>query len=132
MQDRETSKQERVESVVEETVHVAKREVERERVRVTISPETREEVIDVPLVHQTISVQRVPIGREVESTEGPRREGSTLVVPVYEEVLVVHKKLVLREEVRITLEREEKREPQRVELRREEARIERLPPAKER
>lgn len=114
--------------VVEERAEVGKREVERERVRLTTSTAAREEVVDVPLARQEISVERVPVGRVVESAEGPRREGATLIVPVYEEELVVTKRLVLREEVRVTLVRRERTEPQRVELRREEVRIERVEP----
>ncbi len=50
------------------------------------------------------------------------------VVPVYEEVLVVQKKLVLREEVRLTTRREPLPGPERVTLRRQQVEVERLPP----
>ena len=54
-----------------------------------------------------------------------RSEEDTLIIPVLEEVLVVEKRLLLKEEVRIT-KREETHTPQRVTLRREEAAVERI------
>jgi hypothetical protein len=46
-----------------------------------------------------------------------------------EEVLVTEKRLVLKEELRLTLERTEERKPQTVILRGEEATVERLDPS---
>ena len=43
----------------------------------------------------------MPIDREVEAAPAVRTAGDTTVVPVLEEVLVVEKRLVLKEEVRI-------------------------------
>lgn len=114
--------------IAEEQVVVTKRHVPRERVRLTTSPTTRDELVDVPLLHEEIVVERVPIGRVVEEAAAPRQEGDTLVVPVHDEVLVVEKRLVLREEVRLTRVRREVREQRRVELRREEVHIERHEP----
>jgi stress response protein YsnF len=60
--------------------------------------------------------------------EGPisaHSEEDTLIIPVLEEVLVVEKRLLLKEEVRITTRRVETHAPKRVVLRREEATVER-------
>ncbi|MDB5301088.1 MAG: hypothetical protein JWO87_2751, partial [Phycisphaerales bacterium] len=65
----------------------------------------------------------------VEVVPEVRREGDTLIVPLVEEVLVVEKRLVLREEVRVTTRRSQTHQPQRVTLRSEEAEIERIAPA---
>jgi stress response protein YsnF len=56
-----------------------------------------------------------------------------MIVPILEEVLVVEKRLMVKEEIHITKQRVEKHAPQRVTLRREEAVIERMqnPPQKE-
>ncbi|WP_347080571.1 DUF2382 domain-containing protein, partial [Escherichia coli] len=61
------------------------------------------ERVEQRLMHDELVVEHVPLGRVV-SGEAPqtRYEGNTLVVPVLEEVLVVQKQLVLKEEVRIT------------------------------
>jgi stress response protein YsnF len=57
-----------------------------------------------------------------------REEGETIVVPVVEEVLVVERRLVLKEEVRIRRVRSTERHQERVTLRRQEAAVNRLPP----
>lgn len=87
--------------LVEETVQVEKRVHERGRVR--ISQRVREEHVHVeePLVSERVEVERVPVGRYVEVAPEPRYEGDTLVLPCVEEVLVVERRLRLREEVRV-------------------------------
>jgi stress response protein YsnF len=55
-----------------------------------------------------------------------RSEGNTLIIPLLEEVLVVEKRLLLKEELHLTKQRVETHQPQRVTLRREEAAIERV------
>lgn len=47
-----------------------------------------------------------------------------MVVPVLEEIMVVEKRTILKEELRITSTRREVREPQRVVLRKEEVSVE--------
>jgi stress response protein YsnF len=42
------------------------------------------------------------VDREVDTAPEPRYEGDTLIIPVVEEMLVTEKRLLLREEVRIT------------------------------
>ena len=64
----------------------------------------------------------------VEKADAVRSEGDTTIIPLYEEVLVVEKRLVLVEEIRITKRQTEKRELERVTLRREQATVERLEP----
>jgi len=112
--------------VVEEAVAVSKRKVETGRVRVHKTVRTTEQVVDEPLFREEVSVERVPIGRVVEAAVEPRQEGDTLIVPILEEVLVVEKRLMLKEEVRITRRRVEHRSAQTVTLRSEEATLERI------
>ena len=111
--------------VVEEELRVSRRVVETGRVRVTKTVHEREEVVDVPLLREEYDVERVPIDEFVDGPVGPRHEGETLVVPVLEEVLVVEKRLVVREELRITRRRTEERETHRVKLLGEEVSVER-------
>lgn len=110
--------------VVEEELAVGKRErVTPVRVRTVVRE--REEVVDEPLHHETVEVERVPVGRQVDGPVESRTEGDTVIIPVLEEVLVVEKRLVLKEELRITLRRTEERFRQTVTLRSEEAIVER-------
>lgn len=55
--------------------------------------------------HDEVLVERVAVNRQIDAAPAPRQEGDTLVVPVVEEVLVTEKRLMLREEVRITRRR---------------------------
>jgi uncharacterized protein (TIGR02271 family) len=116
--------------VVEEELRVGKRVVETGRVRVTKTVHEHEEVVDEPLMREEYDVERVPIDEFVDGPVGPRREGETLIVPVLEEVLVVEKRLVVREELRITRKRTEERKPQRVKLLSEEVSVERAEAAR--
>ena len=111
--------------VIEEELRVGKRVVETGRVRVTKTVHEHEEVVDEPLMREEYDVERVPIDEFVDGPVGPRHEGETLIVPVLEEVLVVEKRLVVREELRITRKQTEERRPQRVKLLSEEVSVER-------
>ena len=91
--------------LAEETLVVGKRQVEHARVRVRTQVEQRTELAEIDLMREDVHVERVAIDREVESAPGVRHEGDTLVIPVVEEMMVLQKRLVLREEVRITVNR---------------------------
>jgi stress response protein YsnF len=78
-----------------------------------------------------VEVERVGIGREVapgESAPSVRNEDGVVVVPVLEEVLVVEKRLVLREEIRLRIAVSAEAVEQTIALRRQHAEVERLPP----
>lgn len=109
-----------------EELKVSKRQVTRGRVVVRKEVLTHEAVVDDPLLLERLEVNRVPINALVDAAEPPRTEGDTTIIPFYEEVLVVEKRLLLSEELHVTRHRSERREPQRVTLRREEAVIEHL------
>jgi uncharacterized protein (TIGR02271 family) len=104
--------------LIEERIEVTKREVERDRVRVRIRVEDREELAEAFLRREEVSVERVPIGRPVATPPPVREEenGRVLVVPVLEERLVVRTELILKEELRIVRmsRTEQVREPVRV------------------
>ena len=114
---------------VEERLSVRREVRETGRVVAQTVTETAEQPIDADGWRETVEVERVPVGRVVEAVEPPRTEGDTTVVPVYEEVLVIQKRLVLREEVRLVTRREPVPGPERVTLRRQRVEVERLPPS---
>ncbi|WP_324103298.1 YsnF/AvaK domain-containing protein [Noviherbaspirillum sp.] len=120
--------------VMEEELQVARRVIDTGRgVRIRKTVEAHESVVDQPLLHDELKVEHVPVGRIVPESDLPqtRYEGDTLVVPVLEEVLVVQKQLVLKEEVRITRERQAMRAPQKVMLRAEHVDVERFDEGRE-
>ena len=112
--------------VVREEVQVGKRVVERGGVRVHKRVEEHEEVVEQPTFHEEVTVERVPIGRPLDQEIGSRQEGDTLIIPVLEEMLVVERRLVLKEEVRITKRRIDETEQARVVVREEHVDIENL------
>jgi uncharacterized protein (TIGR02271 family) len=95
-------------------------------VRVAKKVQQREEIVDEPLTKEEVDVERVAVNRRVDNPVAVRYEGDTMVVPILEEVLVVEKHLILKEEIRITRRKSEFRAPQRVTLRREVAAVERI------
>lgn len=111
--------------LAEETLRVGKRIVERGQVRVVKRVVERQETVDQPLLREEIAVERVPIHQVVEQASPVRYEGDTTIIPLYEEVLVFEKRLMLVEEVRVTRRQTERYDPQTVILRREEVVVER-------
>lgn len=119
--------------LVSETLSITKRVVETGTTRIAISTETIDTAIRETLHGEEVQIERVAIGREVTTAPAIRHEegGAVLVVPVVEEILVVERRLVLKEEVRIrripTTELHESTIP----LRRQTARVEQTdaPPA---
>ena len=113
--------------VVREELKVGKREIETGKVTVQIVPHTERKLIEQPLEAETVDVERVPVNRIVERAEPPREEGDVTVVPVYQEVLVIEKKLMLKEEVRIARRKRTLQGRHEAELRCEEVHITRTP-----
>ncbi|RDV36287.1 DUF2382 domain-containing protein [Bradymonadaceae bacterium TMQ3] len=118
--------------VAREELRVEVREVEGPGVRIKKRVHEREEAVEVPLEATALDVKRVPVGRVVEAREGARREGETTIIPVYEEVAVVERRLVLKEELHITRRHSTRVHRQEVTLREEEAIIEHTSPPKHR
>src|SRR3954469_12945187 len=114
--------------LLEETLRITKKRRETGRVRVAVTTGEETRLVEEVLRRRSVEVERVPIGRQVAEPPPVREEGDTLVIPVLEEVLVVERRLVLREEVRLRLRTDERHETLPVTLRRQDARIERLPP----
>jgi len=112
--------------VIAEELEVRKRNVETGGVRVSKVVHEREEVVDEPLFREEVDVERVTINRAVDGPVATRQEGDVTIIPVLEEVLVVEKRLMLKEELRITRRRVEEHRPQRVSLRTEDATVERI------
>jgi uncharacterized protein (TIGR02271 family) len=81
----------------------------------------------VPVARDEVDVERVPVGTFVDGPVEARVEGDTTVIPVLEEVLVVQRRLRLKEEIRITKRRVEGRATERVTLLSEEVEVERVP-----
>lgn len=57
--------------------------------------------LELDAVREEVDVERVPVGEVVTERREPWMEGDALVVPVYEEQLVVSRRLILREQLRV-------------------------------
>ena len=117
--------------LIAETARIDKRAVETGRVRVSTRTETTDQVLRETLRSDMVGVTRVPINRTLAEGETPpvvREENGVTIIPVLEEILVVEKRLVLREEVHVrqTTAGEDVEMP--VTLRRQQAVIERVSP----
>jgi len=117
--------------VIEEGLDIDRQRVETGRIRVQKDVHERTEVVDEPLLRDEVTVTRVPVNRFVEKPIKMRQEGDTLIVPVLEEVLVVEKRLLLKEEIHITRRIAERHAPQEVLLRREEVTVKRIIPGEQ-
>jgi stress response protein YsnF len=114
---------------IEERAVIGKRVEDRGGVRVTTRTETGTETIRASLEEVAVEVERVPVGRFVEAAEAPRVEGDVTVLPVYEERLVVERKLFLVEEVHVRRLARVHEVEVPVELQRQVVEVERLPPS---
>jgi stress response protein YsnF len=54
-------------------------------VRINKMVDERERLLDEPLIKDEVRGERVPVNRFVKRAAGPRREGVTLIMPLFEE-----------------------------------------------
>ena len=108
-----------------EEIELGKRPVQQAVVRVQTRVREEERIIETRLLKDEITIERVEINQPIERPMESRYEGAVLVIPVIEEVLVVRKQLVLKEELRIAQRAVARPHTQSVTLRHEEATVER-------
>lgn len=84
-----------------ETVTVGTRKVVTGRVTVRVTPASHDHTVPIALSEQSVSVERVTVGRFIDEMPPTRVEGDTTIIPVVEERAVVSIRLFLREEVRV-------------------------------
>ena len=117
--------------LIEETARFEKRLVETGRVRVSTRTETVDQVLRESLRSDTVEVTRVPVDRTLSPGEVPpavREEDGVTIIPVLEEILVVEKRLVLKEELHIRRSSADEDVEVPVTLRRQRAVVERVSP----
>lgn len=87
--------------LVEEKLDVSKRTVELGGLEIRKTVEQVPDSRRLPLSFDQLEVEHVAVNRMLDAPLEPRYEGDVLIIPVMEEVLVVEKHLMLKEEVRI-------------------------------
>jgi stress response protein YsnF len=109
-----------------EDVAVSKR-VRKTLVQATRKTRTRDTVVQEDLHHDQVVVERVAIGRVVDAVPPVRQEGDVTILSVVEEVLVVERRLVLKEEVHLRRVRTTERHVETVALREQDVSVTRTP-----
>ena len=104
-----------------EELSVTKEKVETGRVRISTRTHEREVLIDENLARERIEIETVPVGLRIDAVPEVRQEGDTTIVPVVEEVLVVERHLMLKEEIRIRRVRTTEHHQEKVTLHHQEA-----------
>ena len=110
----------------EEEVYAGVREREAGRVNVRKSVHTEHEVVRVPKRREEIEIERVPVVGEAREASGATEADigeDEVVVQVFEEEVVVTKRVVLKEEVWLRKRVVEDEEVLEVDLRKEEVDI---------
>lgn len=113
--------------LVEEEVRLDKEERVTGRVRIRTVTDEDEEIVRATLDEEAVEVERVPIGRTVDVAPDIRTEGDVTIIPVVEEVLVVEKRLVLKEELHVRRSRTSETLAVPVKVRKQRAVVERVP-----
>jgi len=104
-----------------EELSVAKETRETGRVRISTHTHQRDALIDEDLARERVDIETIPIGRRIDAVPEVRQEGDTTIIPVVEERLIVERRLVLKEEIRVTRVRTTQRHQEKIPLRYQEA-----------
>jgi uncharacterized protein (TIGR02271 family) len=115
--------------VIEEQLAVGTRTVDTGRgVRIHKTVSEQPVAIDEALVRDEVEICHVPVDRIVAAADAPatRYEGDTLIVPILEEVLVVERRVRVREELHITRHQRQDRHAETVMLKSEQVSVERF------
>jgi uncharacterized protein (TIGR02271 family) len=115
--------------VIEEQLAVGTRTVDTGRgVRIHKTVSEQPVTIDEALLREEVEVRHVPVDRIVAPDEAPatRYEGDTLIIPILEEVLVLERRLRVKEELHITRHQRQERHAETVMLKSEQVSVERF------
>jgi len=104
-----------------EELSVTKEKLETGRVRVSTRTCEREAVVEEDLARERVEIETFPMNLRIETKPEVRQEGDTTIIPVVEEQLVVERRLILKEEIRIRQVRSTEHHQEKVKLRYQEA-----------
>ena len=110
-----------------EQLSLSKRRVATGHTRIRRRTREQEQQFEEPVFGEYAEIERRRIGEQVETMPSIRQEGDTIIIPIVEEQLVVERRLVLKEEVRVVRRRRTEIHRERVIKRSQEVVIERLP-----
>jgi uncharacterized protein (TIGR02271 family) len=112
--------------VIEEEIVVGKEYVDTGKVKISKKISEHQQTIDIPLMQERVSVERVVVNKFVDTPPEIRHDGDLMIIPVLEEQIVVQKRLVLVEELHVTKQLVETHHSEEVTTRKEDVNIERI------
>ena len=110
-----------------EEISIARRIIPKSRVQVSTATRLKDAIVDELLAREEVVIERITVDKRIDAVPQVREEGTTIIIPVVEEVLVVERQLILKEEVHIRRVRRTERHQERVTLRKQEAFVTRSP-----
>ena len=102
-----------------EVANVQRRKRVTGKLRIQVTPSSREDLIEVVLKDERIAVEHIPVERFVDEVPVVRVEGNTTIIPVLEERAVVTVRLFLREELHVHTVQTTRTEQRAIDLRKE-------------
>ena len=114
-----------------EELTVGKEAVETGRLHLSKQTRLVEANVDADLLREDAVVETIPKGHRIYAMPATRVEGNTTIIPVVEEIIYTEKRLILKEEIRVTRRRTTEHFHDTVTLRHQEAVITRLQSATE-
>ncbi|MGI8669152.1 MAG: YsnF/AvaK domain-containing protein [Aridibacter sp.] len=112
--------------VIQEDIVVDKEIVETGKIKISKNISEHQQTIDMPLMQEKVSVERVAINKFVDTPPEIRHDGDTMIIPVLEEQIVIQKRLVLVEELHVRKQVVEINHTETVVARKENVNIERI------
>jgi uncharacterized protein (TIGR02271 family) len=91
-------------SIHEEKMHLSKEVVEKRKITIHKKVNTETVSHDVPLLHDHVQIEHIPVNKEVTEIPKIRETGNVTIIPIIEEVAVITKKIMLVKEIHITKE----------------------------
>lgn len=111
--------------VLREELDIRKQRVTTGTVQIRKVVHEREEFVSEPAIHSEVEIERIPVNKVVVEPPPVRQVGNTTIYSLVEEVIVVSKHYLVKEEVRVTQQVTESTRRQPIILRTEELLIER-------
>jgi uncharacterized protein (TIGR02271 family) len=118
-------------TLLAEELSVAKETVEIGRLRIGKQTRTREAFVEESLRSEHAEIETIPVGRQIFEVPSVRREGDTIIIPIVEEVLHTERRLILKEEIKITRRQKTEQFHDSITLRYQEAVVTRVQSATE-
>jgi stress response protein YsnF len=87
--------------LAEEELHVSTRRVTKGKVRIRSVVDTIEEVVRQEISEERVEVTRVQLDQPIDAIPQVRTENDVTIIPIVEEVVVIEKRLMLREELHV-------------------------------